>query len=429
MAKNLLRDILPKKKIRESPAEDRPNSRRRAASDVIYHRAPVEEINYGRQGSKWRIWAVAFAAIVVLVFAVSAFLSSASVKISKRVDSSILDLQLNAKKQPSAGELSFSFAPFSKDGGMSVQADGQKKVERKASAKIIIYNNFSASPQRLVKNTRFQTAKGLIFRTDRSVVIPGRRTEGGGVVPGSLEALVYADSPGPDYNIGMTDFTVPGFKSDKARYAGFYARSKTPMTGGFTGMAKYLSDDKLKAASDSLKVSLEKQAIAELRSSIPKGYFIPDGLYVSNFQPLQSDDTSGDTVTVKGRVSINAFLFNTEEFSNYIAKIALKETELGTTSVQVSNLGALIFKIQNSPGSLSADTTELKFSLKGSANFVWLYNADGLRADLAGKPKSAVASILKNYRSISRIDISVSPFWASHLPSNVAKIKIEDAAN
>jgi len=59
--------------------------------------------------------------------------------------------------------------------------------------------------------------------------------ENGKTVPGSIEVTVYADEPLSKYNIGLTDFTVPGFKG-APQFETFYARSKTPMTGGFTGM-------------------------------------------------------------------------------------------------------------------------------------------------------------------------------------------------
>ena len=72
--------------------------------------------------------------------------------------------------------------------------------------------------------------------------MPGESLVSGKTVPGSTETAVSADEAGKEYNIGKTDFTIPGFKGD-ARYSKFYARSKTDMEGGFIGTIYSLSDE------------------------------------------------------------------------------------------------------------------------------------------------------------------------------------------
>jgi hypothetical protein len=101
----------------------------------------------------------------------------------------------------------FEIVRITRDDGRVVAASEETDVQKKASGRIVIYNNHNSSPQRLVKNTRFETPEGLIYRINESVTVPGAKIEGGEKVPGSVEAEVMADIPGQKYNIGLTDFT------------------------------------------------------------------------------------------------------------------------------------------------------------------------------------------------------------------------------
>ena len=105
----------------------------------------------------------------------------------------------------------------------------------------MIYNKYSAEAQIFVKDTRFETPEGKIYRIDRAVTVPGMKNSGGQTVAGSVEATVYADKSGSEYNIGFSDFTIPGLKGG-LKYEKFYARSKTPMTGGMKGTVPDISE-------------------------------------------------------------------------------------------------------------------------------------------------------------------------------------------
>ena len=90
----------------------------------------------------------------------------------------------------------------------------------KASGSITVYNNYSTASVKLIKNTRFQTPAGLIFRVPADVVIPGKQ----GSTPGQVTVTVFADQVGQQYNIGPTPrLTVPGLQSNAAMYAQIYA--------------------------------------------------------------------------------------------------------------------------------------------------------------------------------------------------------------
>jgi len=101
-----------------------------------------------------------------------------------------------------------------------------KWLASRAYGTMTIFNDTDI-PQRFIRNTRFESPNGKIFRIPQSVTIPAKT----GNVPGSITSTVFADTTGPEYNIPPTNFTVPGFKGTD-RYNLFYGRSYQPMSGG-----------------------------------------------------------------------------------------------------------------------------------------------------------------------------------------------------
>ena len=56
----------------------------------------------------------------------------------------------------------------------NLKKSGEPKAKLKSSGKIIVYNNFSSEPQRLIIRTRFESPEGLVYRIPESIVVPGK---------------------------------------------------------------------------------------------------------------------------------------------------------------------------------------------------------------------------------------------------------------
>ncbi|PIU99311.1 hypothetical protein COS59_00465, partial [Candidatus Wolfebacteria bacterium CG03_land_8_20_14_0_80_36_15] len=122
-----------------------------------------------------------------------------------------------------------------KNNVFSFLATGKKNVERKARGEVTIYNTYSSDDQPLIANTRLLTPDGKVFRLEKLIVVPGAKIIEGKIVSSSVKTSVVADKAGQEYNIGpVSHFTIPGFQGSE-KYQSFYAKSDTPMTGGFVG--------------------------------------------------------------------------------------------------------------------------------------------------------------------------------------------------
>lgn len=390
-------------------------SERNAAVDYTHSRP--------KKGWRW-LWLLVVAAVVLLGFAIGSFFSGAKLSITPKSVKIPVDLELKAVGSAQTGNLHFKVLALEKTGQTTAKAQGEKLVQERASGTIIVYNNFSTSPQRLIRNTRFQTPEGLIYRISDPIVIPGRTTKNGATVPGSIETLVVADTAGADYNIGLSDFTLPALKGDTARYQGFYARSKTPMTGGSSGMVKQVTAEDLAASQRIIENQLESDLALQAKSSTPKEQVFFPRAYQISFTPLANQAEGEDSVVISENAKLSALLFDREELAAVLAKEVLDNYD--GAPVMIPNLENLIFDLRSSAISKTLDNSgQITFNLKGTATFVWQYDENKLKTELSGKLKSDLAQILMNYPAIEKAEVTVRPFWKNHFPDDVGEITFE----
>src|SRR3989344_4859320 len=167
--------------------------------------------------------------------------SSITVEITPRQEFIEIDAPLSGGVEPLKDELAAEVMSISRSEKGSVRPTGLKQISRRASGQIMIYNTYSSDSQILVKNTRFEAPDGKIYLIDKTLTIPGTNVIEGKVVAGEIEATVFADEPGENYNADLVDFIIPGFQNSVKREK-FYGRAKTKMEGGFVGEVSVIKE-------------------------------------------------------------------------------------------------------------------------------------------------------------------------------------------
>lgn len=326
--------------------------------------------------------------------------------------------------------LAFQLMTLSDESSLNLIATGEKNVTSKSSGKIVIYNTFSAEPQPLIKNTRFQTADGKIYRIRNSIVIPGQKIVGGKPIPGSFETEVYADTAGPEYNIGLVDFTIPGFKGSP-RYEKFYARSKTPMTGGASGLVKVVSDADIQKAKETLSVGLKDKLFAEALAQKPKGTILyKDAVFYSftDTADTAADEKNPNDTSVKFTMkgTVTGVLFHEEDLSKHIVKASDASADVSSNDrIRVTGIEAFEFAPQSAGGVPQKDSDTFAFSLGGAGSAVWQVDTAALAAKLAGIKKSEYTNVFAEFPGIEKANARIRPFWKTKFPSDASKIHIE----
>lgn len=452
MAKNILQDIVPpeKRSIRNIPLP--PTRRERSPSvnqpvprairkeeipavnsEQDYHRSPEEggELHTYESGmpprkrsfSRKGIWIASGAAVLLVLFALSSLVSGATISVRPHIETaSAQGKTFTATNDASVQEgVPFQIITLSASLGAEVTATGEDEVERKASGQITIYNDFDATEQRLIRNTRFETPEGLIYRINESVVVPGQKTGSNGVAtPGSVTVTVYADEAGEKYNVGLKDFTIPGFAGDP-RFQKMYARSETPMTGGFVGTVKTVSDTDQESTQKTLQAGIETQLRSDIVSQVPEGFMVFDDGFFFSFESLPQSEARGNSVTINEKGTLSAVMFPKATLASYLAnELALS----GSSTVALANAPDLVFSFENKETFSPERDGTFSFSIDGNIVFVSQFNVDALRADLAGKSKKEFPSILASYPAIADATETVRPFWKRDFPSNPQDIEV-----
>jgi hypothetical protein len=289
-----------------------------------------------------------------------------------------------------------------------------RKVEAKASGKIIIYNNYDSSPQKLIKNTRFESAKGKIYRINQSVDVPGKK----GDTPGSLEVTVYADSNGAEYNIVDTTFTIPGFKGTP-RETAFYAKSKGSITGGSSGTASAVSLADLNAAKDSLALELSKELQTEIKNIKKDGTIPMYSAFEVTYEDNESEVLSGQTATYKVTGTANVMMANGSKLAEAIAK---NLGDYDGAPVRLAFTDSLSYTRKQSEHINGSST--LSILVEGKPRIIWETDADAIKEMVKGKDRDEFKPLMKSVNSIESAEIRFSPMWLSHFPSELSKLVV-----
>jgi len=419
MRKNILQDVVADKRKRGYDIGRRVDAREE-----------VERHSNNSKGGfpKVFIWIIAIASILFLVFSVSVVFSGATVKIEPRQEAiSLNDIFTADKRTVDIGDrLPFDIVAVSQEASKEVPATGVQEVQRKASGTIVVYNNYSSQGQKFVKNTRFESPSGKIYRIMKSITVPGTTVSGGEIIPGSIEAEIFADETGEEYNIATADFTIPGLK-DSPMYEKFYARSKTAISGGFSGEMKTVSDSDRANAQGELRTTLEVDLRKALDEQKPEGFVLyPDAVFTS-FEEGQvdapSDGSASNKATIVEKGTMQAIIFDEKVLSSYIARSAIESFDGG--NVEVVSLENLAFKLLNKDTVDLGDDSKVSFRLSGDMDVVWVVDEDVLKNKFAGTRKRDFQSVMAEFLNIERAEVSIRPFWKKSFPDSIKKIKIE----
>ncbi|MDA8611429.1 hypothetical protein N9L18_01015, partial [Candidatus Pacebacteria bacterium] len=79
------------------------------------------------------------------------------------------ELEARNVNNGNAGLLGFTIIEISEESSQTVKATGEESITTKATGEITIYNEYTEEDQRLVKNTRFESPDGMIYRIPESV--------------------------------------------------------------------------------------------------------------------------------------------------------------------------------------------------------------------------------------------------------------------
>lgn len=358
---------------------------------------------------------------IFLIFSIVSSFDRATITINPKVESApynepILIEELSQRENNES--LGYRIIELSQESSREVEALDEEMVQEKASGEITVYNEYSSEPQRLIRNTRFQSSNGRIYRIEDSIEVPGYTGEGDNITPGQLTVTVYADEVGEEYNLQSDSFTIPGFEGQEP-YDFFYAETATPISGGFDGVRKIVSEENIENSTTELRQELRQKLIDELNSQVTDEFFIYYTDESFTFNNIEQEDIEGsDNVRLTLRGIISARIFNKVDLSNSIASELFSNYETGEDTL-ISNFNTIIVNIsENEEG-------EEFVEVSGDSEFVWQINQEQLKKDLVNTNKKSLSTIMEDYTGVTKAEAVVKPFWRSTFPDKEKDIKVE----
>lgn len=322
-----------------------------------------------------------------------------------------------------SGAIPGEYFLLAKSGSKTFSTEGIKKeVSLQSRGFITIYNAYSAAPQRLVAQTRFEAKDGKIFRLREPIIVPGAKIVSGKLTPSSVKAEVVADAAGAEYNIGPSYFTIPGFK-ESPKYAGFYAKSTQEMASGKIGLASVINQEELAKA----KTNLQEQLVEEMKkdtlsalkdSSDFKLIAGASSAKIDEFQSSVSAGSFADSFTVSMKVTWQALFFREQDIRMLVGNfISSKYPELGTFKFG----GNIVY-----PQANKADFKkgELFFTLKVNEENALGADISNLKKELAGRNENEIRLLISNKLFVNSATISLWPFWVNRAPTNLNRVNI-----
>jgi hypothetical protein len=375
---------------------------------------------------------VLFVVIVGGAIGLSALLGKTELTIFPENREPTISAEFTAFPDKRENALSYEIMTLESTSESQVSASGQVQIQEQATGMIEIIKT-TPGAERLIKNTRFRSPNGLVFRIQESVVVPGSVTDASGAnVPGRIQAEVFADEIGEEYNLPAgTEFDIPGFEEGgfDELFEAIYAVNEAPFTGGFDGLQFQIDDDELATARQALQVQLRDTLLARIESEKPSDFIAFPGSIAITYNELPAVEYGNDLVTIREQAILQIPLFQSTEFASFLANEAVATYEGGPVRVEDSSELTFIYSNPTTSASIIANEPSLTFSLSGRPLLIWEYDAEKLTADLAGLPKTALENVITAYPGIVAARARITPFWQRTFPDDPAEIEIMERLN
>lgn len=386
----------------------------------------MREFTPKRRRRSYSIWVLSIVVITISAVVFSIAFSGAKVTVYPKTASVHIDGTFTAENSIAGRQITLPFQIMELKEVASRTVPSVKEATRKdlASGTITIYNSFSEESQRLITDTRFESESGKIYRIHSPVSVPGyTKKSDGSIVPGSITATVYADTPGEEFNIATSTFTIPGFKGSP-RFTSFSATVKTPIIGGYNGIQKIADDATIKQAIEEMRNDLTATVRKKATNEAPEGFITNDTLIITSQSSEQPKNDLKNGVILTEKMTAFVILIPEKQLTEKIAQAILNEYK--NEPVVIENIRELAIGYVKSSveGEEGIVPEKITISVKGTPFFRFEFDSDKLKKDLVRKNKQAMYGLLSSYPSIVRAEVTLRPFWARSFPESIDEITV-----
>jgi hypothetical protein len=303
-----------------------------------------------------------------------------------------------------------------KEATKSFASTGREERVEKAGGTIRVFNE-NASSQTLIANTRFISEDGKLFRSKNRVSIPAAQNG----QPGSADLEVAAAESGNEYNIGPSNFSLPGL-AGSALYTKVYGKSSVSMVGGAVGEVSVVTQEDIRNAKEQLIKDLEIEAKSALLSRIPPNFMILDGSMETDLlqdNSLVKEGAALDEFTYTASIEVSTLAFAKED--GRLLSRHMFESYLGSNEKIKEDTFHVAYSVEAS----NMSTGRMILGSDISAEQYVEVDLGEVHSRFRGVPKREIGVILEEFPTLARAEFSLWPFWIQHIPQDKKKFSAE----
>lgn len=269
-------------------------------------------------------------------------------------------------------------------------------------------------------NTRFISENGKLFRSKSKTAVPAARYQNGNLVAGTIDIMVTAAESGDSYNIGPSNFSLPGLAGTPL-YTAVYGKSLQAMAGGSQTQALAVTEDDIAHSKDQLIENLTKLGKEGVGAKIPAGYTLLPGFMASEVASVSSLAKEGaelEQFNVSAKVKATALVFKQEDAES-LMKYLLSKTVAPNERIDEQSI---LVSLQEDRLETVAGAGIIAGTAK--AKSLRIVDSTALKNDLNGLSRRDASLLLAGYPGVAQYQLSFSPFWLKRLPRSPDKIEI-----
>lgn len=306
-----------------------------------------------------------------------------------------------------------------KSGLQEFSSTGTTTKESKAEGTITVYNAYSSSSRTLIRS-RFVSADGKLFWSTKKITLPGTHYEGGKLIPGEKEVQIIAAESGPEYNISATTFALPAL-AGTALYTTIYAKSFSPMAGGYRGEVGQVTQSDLDNAENILIEKLKLENASQLKESLEKDLMLPSETIIHdvlNTKSSQSVGTGVDSFDISAEIISTGIVFRKSDINDFVSA----NIDLNIKQDYIIKEGTL--KTDYALEEVDLETGKMIIQLEISAETHMNIDLEMLKKAIMGKSNKEAEMFLNNLSTVDRIELNTGLSLRRTIPENMNKVRV-----
>lgn len=312
-----------------------------------------------------------------------------------------------------------------------------------ARGQVTLYNELT-SEQALKPNTRFISEDGVVFRSESWINIPASKTENGITQIGTVDITLRADQVdeagkiiGERWNIAIdTILSIPGLKFNRDKV---YAKAKEQFQWGSNPKIHVVTEAEVEKFKWIIREQLSRVARTKLQTWIDES----NATWGEQYALLMGDAVTfsdetivldggrkigdlADDVELKWTITVTALVYDRRATIEYLTTIFREKLLYGTDKELGIHDDTL--RLTNVVSRAEDDST-IKATMEMNATLT--YDLENATNELTRRMKVIIAWLSKeeaidrliNEWHVREVDIRFSPFWMSHVSSNLDNIE------